>query len=371
MGRILKPLKKRSKKMNKLFSNQIPVFMYHHIRPKDFLTDLCVSTSSFEEQLKYIVSHGYRGIFTSELVEKYENQKSLRKSVVLTFDDGYIDNYLYAFPLLYKYGVKATIFIITGLIAKKVHDSPITLHYSHDEINRIWAERGDASDHFLNWHEMKEMVDSGLIELQSHGNLHFRHFVSDEPIGIFYKSDPWFFPLCIGGNVREGMPLFASESSLSSRRFTIHEKILEICYKKYNEYKNVMPINDISELLKNHLIYLKQEMGEIGDFESQLNYEKRVREDLENSVKLIMDNVGTIPSVLAYPWGSFNDDLIRIAKALGFKGAFTLGRCKNNNFPDKIFSIGRIIAEDNFKSFKRTLWKYQFRRVIRILEKPN
>jgi peptidoglycan/xylan/chitin deacetylase (PgdA/CDA1 family) len=355
------------------FTGMIPVFVYHHVRPKGFLTDLCVSTEIFEEQLKYIVKKGYQTILSSELVKKYGNQRSIGKSVVLTFDDGYIDNYFYAFPLLRRYGVKATIFVATGLMAKAAHNNKATLFCSHDEINRIWAEGADASDHFLSWQEMKEMVDSGLIEFQSHGNLHLRHFVSDEVIGIFHGSNPWFFPLCVDIRVREGMALFRSESSLSSRRFRVDEKILEICYEKYNEYKNVMAINDICELLKKHLIYLKAEMGQIGSFEEQINYEKRVQKDLETSVRLIRDNVGATPDLLAYPWGSYNDDVIRIAKALGFKGGFTLGtrKRKNNNVSEKIFSIGRIIAEDKVKSFKRALWKYDLMRMINILKEFN
>ena len=78
-------------------------FMFHHVKPKEYSTDACVDMDIFEKQLQYIVSKKYPTIFASELVNSYENEKFRRNSIVLTFDDGYVDNYIYAYPLLKKY----------------------------------------------------------------------------------------------------------------------------------------------------------------------------------------------------------------------------------------------------------------------------
>lgn len=120
----------------------VPVLMYHAVSDDMWgINELFVSPSSMEEQLAYIVDNGYDAIWFEDLahLEDYD------KPVILTFDDGYDDNYLNLFPLLQKYGVKATIFVIG--------DAPGMLHKATAE-------------------QIREMSDSGLISIQSHSYTH-------------------------------------------------------------------------------------------------------------------------------------------------------------------------------------------------------
>lgn len=121
----------------------VPILMYHAVSDNIWSDndELFVSPSNMEAQLKYLVNNGYTPIFFEDLPYAANYQKP----VILTFDDGYRDNYTELFPLLKKYHVKATVFVIPDNIGKPV---------------------------FLTWEQAKEMSDSGLVSIQSHSMTH-------------------------------------------------------------------------------------------------------------------------------------------------------------------------------------------------------
>lgn len=137
---------------------RLPVLMYHLILKNPGNSNkFIVPQSVFEEDLKYIKNHGYTTILVQDLIDYTENKKELpEKPILLTFDDGAFNNYLYAFPLAKKYEAK----FVFSPIAKeaerytKAHDENPT--YSH-----------------ANWEKISEMSKSGLVEIQNHTyNMH-------------------------------------------------------------------------------------------------------------------------------------------------------------------------------------------------------
>lgn len=97
----------------------IPILMYHHIS-NNIKSDWSITPQKLEEQLEYLKNNGYKAISLDMLYSYIENKVALpEKSVVLTFDDGYIDAFDNAYPLLKKYGYKAAFFIITGEVLTK------------------------------------------------------------------------------------------------------------------------------------------------------------------------------------------------------------------------------------------------------------
>lgn len=119
-------------------SVNVPVLMYHAVSDNCWgIEELFVSPSRMEEQLAYLVDNGYEPIWFEDLahVEDYE------KPVILTFDDGYDDNYTELYPLLQKYQVKATVFVIASAV---------------------------GGSHKATEEQVREMSDSGLVSIQSH-----------------------------------------------------------------------------------------------------------------------------------------------------------------------------------------------------------
>ncbi|WPC41997.1 polysaccharide deacetylase family protein [Clostridium sp. JS66] len=96
----------------------VPVIMYHSI-DYEAGNELRVPKEKFREQMKYLKDNGYTTLTLGELYNFMSNNKPVpEKSVVLTFDDGYKDNYENAYPVLKEFGFKATVFIITNCIDK-------------------------------------------------------------------------------------------------------------------------------------------------------------------------------------------------------------------------------------------------------------
>lgn len=92
----------------------IPILCYHSIaESKD--NELLLSPEKFKSQLKYLKDNGYTPITMDELNDFLKNNKTIpEKSVVITFDDGYRDNYTTAFPILKEFDFKATVYVISN-----------------------------------------------------------------------------------------------------------------------------------------------------------------------------------------------------------------------------------------------------------------
>ena len=101
---------------------KVPILMYHYISqpPADadvYRVDLSVTPDNFRQQLAWLRDNGYTSIDYYELSLAIVGMAELpEKPVLLTFDDGYLDNYTAAFPLLQEYGYKATFFIVTDFV---------------------------------------------------------------------------------------------------------------------------------------------------------------------------------------------------------------------------------------------------------------
>lgn len=102
-----------------------PILMYHRVdreRPTDAVgRDLTVSPAQFEAQLRTLRAHGVSAISMHELARRLRAGEPLDHVVVLTFDDGYADQYTQAVPLLRKYGANATFYIISGQVGRPRH----------------------------------------------------------------------------------------------------------------------------------------------------------------------------------------------------------------------------------------------------------
>lgn len=137
---------------------RLPILMYHLILKNPGNSNkFIVPQNAFEEDLKYIKNHGYTTILVQDLIDYTENKKDLPdKPILLTFDDGAFNNYLYAFPLAKKYEAK----FVFSPIAKEAERYTTT----HDE-NPTYSH--------ANWGKISEMSKSGLVEIQNHTyNMH-------------------------------------------------------------------------------------------------------------------------------------------------------------------------------------------------------
>ena len=135
-----------------------PIIMYHSVSPKATHGNmLAVTPGTFERQMSFLKRHHYNVVSLEELVSLIRDKKKIpAKTIAITFDDGYKNNYEFAFPILKKYNLPASIFVI---------------------VNEIGRPKNDR----LSWGEIMAMQDSGLVTIGSHA-------LDPEPL-INLKSD--------------------------------------------------------------------------------------------------------------------------------------------------------------------------------------
>lgn len=114
----------------------VPVLNYHKV---DVLNHpLSISPQEFEEQMEYLYKEQYNAISPDQLMAYLKYGKQLPdKPIMITFDDGYLDNYTNAYPIMKKYGFTATIFIVTNLV--------------------------DNDPRFITWDQVREMQKNGIV----------------------------------------------------------------------------------------------------------------------------------------------------------------------------------------------------------------
>ncbi len=139
----------------------IPALMYHKIGappPGSQLKKLWVTTPEFRLQMQYLKSHGYTTIDFAQMraIELGQSPKP-EHPVLVTFDDGYANNYTEAYPILKELGLKGCIFLVYETIDS--HNS------WHNPASESWIS-------MLTWAQAREMQDSGVIEMGSHTMRH-------------------------------------------------------------------------------------------------------------------------------------------------------------------------------------------------------
>ena len=171
---------KRSVRYMKPFLPDIPVVYFHSVGNKNNLGAKSFLTSTVENSERFFryVSGNYTSLTLKEYYDLRNHKISgIRNPIVLTFDDGYLDNWLFAFPLLKKYSLKATIFVSPDFVDKR------------NGIRSDFSESG-----FLSWDEMRIMESSGLIDIQSHTMTHTKYFISDIISGFHHPGNDILYP---------------------------------------------------------------------------------------------------------------------------------------------------------------------------------
>jgi len=135
----------------------VPIIMYHEVKTFKLGKDV-ISPYEFESDLKYLSANNYTAITMTQLIDYvYKNKDLPQNPIILSFDDGYLNNYIYVLPLLKKYNTK----IVFSIIGKNT-----------DDFTRIPDKNIDYSH--VTWDQLNEMIDSELVEVQNHTyNLHF------------------------------------------------------------------------------------------------------------------------------------------------------------------------------------------------------
>jgi peptidoglycan/xylan/chitin deacetylase (PgdA/CDA1 family) len=151
-----------------------PVLLYHKIdrpTPDVKIRGAFTTPRRFERQLSYLKRNGYRFSTASAIGDYFANEGSFpERTVCLTFDDGWKDNYTNAFPILKKLNIPATIFLVPSCIGKNT--TMVTAegegpreHMSADDIREMDRDGIEFGSHSMN-HRLMDQIDASEVETE-------------------------------------------------------------------------------------------------------------------------------------------------------------------------------------------------------------
>lgn len=319
----------------------VPVLMFHSVGLENIpwvFSQISEPVNLFKKKLSLLKKGGFNSIFWDDLFAYMSYQKKIpSNSIMLTFDDGYLDNWVYGFPYLKKFGFKATIFV-----------NPDFVDPSEEKrlnLEDVWRNRCRIDDlkpaGFMNWSEMKEMEASGFVDIQSHALTHTWYFSGPKIIDyhrpVTPSPYPWLFwnkrperkPYYMTEDqkslVKFGHPIFQYQKSLIVKRYYPDEefvaKIINFVHDKGGA--SFFEQNNWESTIKNYVYHIKRTNYYCGNYESDEEYQNRVKHEFATSKKILEHNLGKQVDFICWPGGGNNDKVRQLAIETGYK-AWTL-----------------------------------------------
>ena len=309
-----------------IFSKKgIPIFLYHQVNE---LSN--IKPELFEEHLKILKEKNMNTITISEFGEK----KAPKNSVLITFDDGYYDNYKIVFPLLKKYNMKATIFLNTLYIGeKRWGDTKIQTNNIANSmaIKKYLTLNDGTTEQYMTWSEIKEMHESGLIDFQAHSHKHMAIFKSLELEGIFTKESFDPTEIYLYENIEEGFPKFPKRGEYSGKGITIDKEF----FKKFqNFYFEELKGKDEKNIKTLGQKYIDENIEPYVHHETEEEAKKRIKDEFILNKTLIEENLKNKVEYFCWPWGHRDKNVIELLKTLGVKGFVTTKKGTNSYNPN-------------------------------------
>lgn len=313
----------------------VPVVMFHSVgleKQSWIFAGISEPLECFEEKISMLVDDGYRFIFWNELFAHMSGTKPpLYRSIMLTFDDGYLDNWVYVYPILKKYDVKATIFVNPEFV------DPLTIKRpTMEDVDSGAVAISDLKTKgFLNWVEMREMEASGLIDIQSHALTHTWYFSAPELVDFQYPGDPSYPWLAWNAHPDKkpyymiedqtkilplGTPVYKHRKALTTKIFFPPEKISEGIsgYINANGGELFFQNEAWKEILnKIHDDLMKKYAGN-ARLETKEEYNTRIFNELRMSRKIIEKRLEKQVKYICWPGGGYNKTVLQLAREAGY-----------------------------------------------------
>ena len=299
--------------------NQLLILMYHAVVHSILkVTDWCfIDESSFVRQINYLKKN-FDIATLSEALDRLVNGKIYHPTAVITFDDGFQNNYSAAFPILCEEKLPATIFLVTGLI-----NTGDTLWYCR--LNRALAETNKDS---IKWNK----------------NI-FNLFTNKQKARVSYE-------------IQEELKKFPqTKLSLELQKIIIElGDDPDLSIENGSPYR-ILNQKEITEMANSGLI----EFGAHTHSHAILNHlsKEEQHKEIEKSIYAIENLTGEPCKYFAYPNGQaqdYNEDTIEVLKACGIRAALTAIEGLNNELTSLVqlrrFGIG---ANLSFNQFKQTV----------------
>jgi peptidoglycan/xylan/chitin deacetylase (PgdA/CDA1 family) len=307
---------------------ETPIFIYHDVTSEEFGADL-----------QFLRRNGYRTLSLREFFERADGKGKPEKAVLITFDDARKTFYTEALPALRAFGARATLFAPT--------------YWMMGEANSPETSRHDL---FMSWMELRRALDSGLVDVQSHGSRHALVCVSNKLLGfatpaMLNRFDIYDWPMRHqgGGDVLGrpllGTPVYDSSPLLSaSNRYIESTAATHACVEMVAREggDRFFSQKGWSQALRS--IYERALGREPGRQLPKADFRSLVASEFEQSRDEFRRHLGYEPDTMAYPWKLGSPLSLELAARFGLKAVFGVAldyrRARSKRLPVRVF--GRL-----------------------------
>ena len=315
----------------------VPALMFHSVGLENHpwvWSHISEPLDTFEAKIALLKDKGFTGVFWHELYEHMIGGHTLPdNSILLTFDDGYLDNWVNVYPILRKYGMKGTIFVSPDFV-----DPSDELRPNLDDVSAGSCELDRLTmAGFLNWAEMREMEKSGLIDIQSHAMTHTWYFSGPEIVSLHKPYEvtphPWLFwnarpdrkPFYLNEDQQRflpwGYPILEHQKSLTVRRFFPDDDAVNEITSFVADHggRELFERRDWRSVLEVWVAKTFDNGSLGGHHESDEARTARITDELQRSKTLIENNLSKQVEFICWPGGANEDVVQSIAKDVGYK----------------------------------------------------
>jgi peptidoglycan/xylan/chitin deacetylase (PgdA/CDA1 family) len=248
--------------------NRCYILMYHMIPQEPTGLPGEVTKADFEKHIKHL-SKNYNIISLEDFIFRVREKQSLRRCVVITFDDGFRDNYENAYPILKKYGVPATIFLLTGRIEDG--KAPWFMQFRHSFMKTVLDEISfDYEDINFNLplksiNDKKTSATKAMLYLQTlpdHKRIDMaKVIIEDLTVG---EIDELQGVMLTWDQIRE-----MSENGISFGAHTINHPVLSNLPSKEAENEIISSKRIIEEKIDKEIVHFAYPFGRTGQYNNQ------------------------------------------------------------------------------------------------------
>ena len=313
-----------------------PVIYYHSVAPalfnnwvQKFLT---LPLETFEDQMGYLRSNGFRAVFFDEWLAFRTGAKAVSgKEICIAFDDGLLDNWVYAYPVAKKLGLTFTLFISPECVDPRDIVRPT--------LEDVWSGRLRPTEleglGYLTWAEIKQMQASGVVDIQSHTMTHAKYAVSGRINSFYYGGFKGLHPILnahpeLRSNYMSdrgfeqrlfwGAPLFEEQSAVIARRHTINPDFMQELAALADKYDLLIPEHrPVYETAARELHRQYEAAGNlVTGVESEADYQARLRYEVVESKAVLERALQKPVRFLCWPHGDNTPEAHALAKQSGY-----------------------------------------------------
>ncbi|MFC1672184.1 polysaccharide deacetylase family protein [Planctomycetota bacterium] len=350
---------------------KIPIVNYHSVSSAPGWlphgNDISISPRQFESHLAYLKRRGYTSLFLGEvhdMIAGREPMDSNGRYVALTFDDGYADNWVAAFPLLKKYDMKGTFFVSTDFVG----DDGTQRRTLEDVWNgEIPGEEDLDWEGYLTWDEMREMERSGLAQIEAHSEQHTRVFCDGEIIDF---NSPAMTNLWMYWDEHRdlkpawwkqdestetglwGSPVYRQAPALASRAFVPAPEIAACARRAVAEQGPAFfDRPDWPDALSAKVRTQTGNGGAKGRRETEEDYRRRVEEELGGCKRILEDRLNKEIRFMCWPEDAFSAIGEESARKLGYAATVSNLHDGTNSVGDSPARLARVAVGSHAAGF--------------------